>query len=168
MSKTDIILLLLLLFGAWSGYRKGFLMALFSLAAVILGILGGFKLMDVGISFLKKELDISSTILPYISFLGIFLVILIVVKIIGNVLHSMIDDTFLGKADKFMGAALGIARYIFILSVLLWICTALSVTLPDKWTKESVFMPYIVKMAPLISSQFSKIMPIFKELIPAG
>jgi len=168
LSKTDIVLLVLLLFGAWSGYRKGFLMALFSLAAIMLGILGGFKLMDLGISFLKKELDISSTILPYASFLGIFLIILIVVKLIGNILHSMIDDTFLGKADKFMGAALGIARYTFIISVLLWICTALTLTLPDHWTKGSFLLPHITKMAPFISSQFSKILPIFKELIPAG
>jgi membrane protein required for colicin V production len=168
LSKTDLILLLFLLFGAWSGYRKGFLMSLFSLIAVVLGILGGFRLMDWGIEILKRELDINSAMLPYVSFLIIFILILIGVKLIGNLLRNMIDETFLGTADKFLGAALGIAKYIFVMSVLLWICTALSLNLPEQWSKDSIILPYLVKIAPMISTQFSKILPIFKELIPAA
>jgi len=41
----DIILVIIILFGAVGGYREGFVMTVVSLVAVILGILGGFLLL---------------------------------------------------------------------------------------------------------------------------
>ena len=45
MSGIDIALCIFILIGAYHGYKAGFLLELFSLVAVVLGVLGGFKLM---------------------------------------------------------------------------------------------------------------------------
>ena len=68
MSKADIFLLVLIALGAYSGYKEGFLMELFSLLAIVLGVFGGFKLMGEGMILLQDQFNADKTVLPYISF----------------------------------------------------------------------------------------------------
>ncbi len=68
MSKIDIFLVILILIGAYSGYKQGFLMELFSVIAIILGIFGGFKLMGEAMLLLQKNFNADKSILPYIAF----------------------------------------------------------------------------------------------------
>ena len=57
MSQADIVLGLLVLLGSWSGYKEGFLMELISLAAILLGVLCGFKLMGEGMIILEEKFN---------------------------------------------------------------------------------------------------------------
>lgn len=164
MNKTDLIIGILLLLGAWSGYRKGFLMALFSLAAILLGIIGGFRLMGDGVVWLTGKLDADPKLLPYISFLLIFLVIVIIVKIIGSVLRASVAQTVLGQADQILGAILGIFRYAFLISVLIWIFGSIHLMPPEQWTKNSLIFPYIEKTAPFISNKVGTLFPSVEDL----
>jgi membrane protein required for colicin V production len=164
LSKTDIILAVLLLLGAWSGYRKGFLMALFSLAAVLLGIFGAYHLMGDGVVWLGSRLDADPKLMPYISFTIIFFVIVIAVKILGSVLRASITQTILGEADSVLGAILGILRYGFMLSALLWIMTSLHLNLPEDWRKGSVMLPVIEKTAPYLAGKAGSLFPSVESL----
>lgn len=164
MNKTDLILAIMLLLGAWSGYRKGFLMALFSLAAILLGIIGGFRLMGDGVAWLTGKVDADATLLPYIAFLIIFLVIVVAVKIIGSVLRASIAQTVLGQADQILGALLGIVRYAFLISVLIWILTSIHLLIPKDWTKDSKIFPVLEKTAPFISEKVGSLFPSVEDL----
>src|SRR5690606_39675421 len=139
--------MLLILVGVVAGYRQGFLMALFSLAAIILGVIGGFKLMGQAIVLLSAEFDINETILPYVAFAVVFIAILIGVKILGKIIKVSIDRTFLGHVDQAAGAVLGLLKTAFLLSVVLWILNALNLELPDKWTAGSWLLPYVESFA---------------------
>ncbi|MBY0432940.1 MAG: CvpA family protein [Cyclobacteriaceae bacterium] len=55
MSKADLLLLVIIAIGAVNGYKEGFLMELLSLVAIVLGVLGGFKLMGQGMLFLQER-----------------------------------------------------------------------------------------------------------------
>lgn len=164
MSRTDIILAILLLLGGWSGYRKGFLMALFSLAAVLLGIFGAYHLIGDGVVWLGSRLDADPKLMPYISFTLIFVVIVIAVKILGSVLRASIAQTILGEADSVLGAILGILRYGFMLSVLLWITTSMKLNLPNDWRKDSVLLPVIEKTAPYLAGKAGSMFPSVEAL----
>lgn len=164
MNKTDLIIGILLLLGAWSGYRKGFLMALFSLAAILLGIIGGFRLMGDGVAWLTGKIDADPSLLPYISFLIIFLIIVILVKIIGSALRASIAQTVLGQADQILGAILGIIRYGFMVSVLIWIFTSINLSVPKDWTENSRLFPVIQKTAPYLSDKASVFFPSLEDL----
>ena len=100
MSKADIFLLVLVALGAFSGYKEGFLMELFSLVAIVLGIFGGFKLMGEGMILLRDQFNADSKVLPYISFIVIFFVIVIAVTLVGRMIKYSIDKSFLGKMDQ--------------------------------------------------------------------
>jgi membrane protein required for colicin V production len=164
LNKSDIVLIILLLLGAWSGYRKGFVMALFSLAAFILGIIGAFRLMGNGVAWLATKIDADPKLLPYLSFIILFILIVIAVRLLGSLLQASISKTLLGEADQILGAVLGILRYAFMISVLIWIFTSLHIHLPEDWRKNSFLLPTIEKTAPFIAEKAGALFPSVEDL----
>lgn len=164
MSTADIVLLVILLFGAYRGYKQGFLMELFSLVGIVLGILGGFKLMGVALIYVDRFIDVDEAWLPYVAFGVVFLLILISVVLIGKSIKASIDDSFLGRVDETAGAALGIFKSAFIISVLIWLFTSLDLSLPENWTANSYILPFINDLAPKVSSLVGSLIPPFDNL----
>lgn len=164
MSTADIALIVFILIGVISGYREGFLMELFSLAALVLGILGAFKLMGYAIVWLNDEFDINETIVPYVAFAVVFIAILIGVRLVGTLIKVSIDKTFLGRIDQAAGAGLGAVKAIFLLSVGLWIMDAMDFDLPEKWTADSLLLPRIESFAPQVTMWLAQFIPFFEDI----
>ena len=164
MSKIDILIALLILVGGYLGYKKGFLMELFFFGAIVLGVLIGFRLMGAGVEYLKHEFHADTTYLPYISFLIIFIAIVLVVVIIGKSIKNSVDQTFLGRMDQIAGAILGAAKYAFCISVLLWLAGSLNLKFPVGWTRGSWLYPVIASFAPKIAGFFGGFLHFFKEI----
>lgn len=164
MKGIDIALFLIIVFGAYRGYREGFLMELFSLLAVVAGILVGFKFMGTALILLSDKFDMNENLLPYVAFGVVFILVVIVVTLIGKTLKASIDKSFLGKVDEAAGAGLGVIKTAFLVSVLLWISVSLNFKLPGKWTEDSIFMPYVVQFAPLITDWIGEFIPSFKDI----
>lgn len=164
MSGLDIALCVLILIGCFSGLKEGFLMGIFSLLAIVLGILGAFKLMGMAMVLLMDEFDINQTFLPYIAFAVVFVVIVIAVRLLGNVLKYTIDRTFLGRLDQLGGAVLGMFKTVFLLSVVLWILDSLTLSLPAAWVEHSVLLPFVTDFAPVLTDWISEIFPFFGDI----
>ena len=164
MSKIDIVILVVLAVGAFLGYRRGFLMELFFLFAIVLGVLIGFKLMGAGVEYLHKEFNADTTILPYLSFLIIFILVVILVTFLGKQIKNSVDKTFLGRVDAAAGAILGVLKYMFCVSVILWLISSFHYSLPAHWTKDSLFYPATAGFAPRVAGLFSGFLPVFKEI----
>ena len=165
MSTADVALMVLILIGAFSGYRQGFLMELFSLSAILLGVLGGFKLMGYAMIYLADAFDIDSTILPYIAFATVFLAILLMVRFVGKIIKLSIGKSFLGQVDQAAGAGLGLLKASFMLSVSLWILEATNFELPDKWTDNSWLLPKIESFAPGVTAWIGDYVPFFRDVL---
>jgi membrane protein required for colicin V production len=164
LSKADIFLLLLVALGAFNGYREGFLMELFSLVAIILGIFGGFKLMGEGMIVLQDHFNADTHVLPYISFGVIFLIIVILVTWVGRLIKHFMDKSFLGKVDQIMGLVLGAFRTLFLLSVVIWIVDSLEYNFKSEWTEGSWLYPFTAQLAPTLASWTGDFIPVFKEI----
>ena len=163
MSKLDIFIAVLLLWGAYRGYKNGFLMGLISLVAIVLGVFGGFRLMGEGMLFLQKEFNADTTVLPYLSFLLIFILIVVGVNIVGKLLKASIGKTFLGTVDEAMGAVLGVFKWLFMISVVLWILDSLELAPGTEWTDNSILYPYATLFATKLAGWASGVLPFFKE-----
>lgn len=164
MSTVDIALIILMLIGGIMGYQQGFLMALFSFAAVVLGILGAFKLMGEAMVLLSTQFDINKSILPYIAFAIVFIAILIGVRLLGRLVKVSIDKTFLGRVDQAAGAALGLLKAAFLLSVCLWILNAMDFDLPERWTHNAWLLPRVETFAPAVTMWISNYVPFFRDV----
>jgi membrane protein required for colicin V production len=163
LNKADILIAIILAIGTFLGYQRGFLLELFFLLAIVLGVFIGFKLMGAGVDYLTKEFNADQTMLPYISFAIIFLLVMVVVSLIGRVIKGSLDKTFLGKMDAIAGAALGLIKYAFGISIMIWLIEAFQISLPEEWKEESTLYPMAAKVAPMLSEYFGEFLPFFKE-----
>jgi membrane protein required for colicin V production len=164
LSGLDFALVIVVIIGAVKGYRDGFLMELFSLLGIILGILGGFKLLGLALIFLTDHFDIDKKILPYVAFGVVFIIIVVIVTLIGRALKASIDKSFLGRVDQAAGAGLGLVKTVFLLSVALWLVSSFHYEFPEKWTKNSVILPYVEGFAPKITSWLGDLIPAFNDI----
>jgi membrane protein required for colicin V production len=150
--------------GAYSGYKEGFLMGVFSILAIVLGVLGGFKLMGWAMLYLQENWHADKAVLPYIAFGIVFVLIVIIVTLIGRSLRNSVDKTFLGSMDKAMGAVLGMFKTAFMFSILIWIAHSLKLSPPAEWTNGSWIYPFTASIAPGVSHWLGGFIPFFKEI----
>jgi membrane protein required for colicin V production len=164
LSWIDILIVAIFIIAAVTGYREGFLMELFSLLALLLGVLGSFKLLGWAIVFLNDQFDIDEKYLPYVAFAVVFILIVIAVRLLGNMIKFSIDRTFLGRVDQIAGCFLGVIRSAFILSVLLWLADSFRIQLPEKWTDDSWLLPKIAAFAPQLTEWLGEFFPFFHDV----
>jgi len=164
LSKIDIVIAIILAIGGFLGYKRGFLMELFFLAAIVLGVCIGFKLTGAGVDYLAESFKVNKTFLPYLAFLIIFVGVVIGVMVLGKRIKNAVDQSFLGRMDAIAGAILGVAKYAFCLSVVIWLATSLRYTLPDGWTRGSWLYPATAHFAHQIAGIFGGFLPFFKEI----
>ena len=139
-------------------------MEVVSLLGIVLGILLGFKLMGLGMLFLEERFDIDRTTLPYVSFIVIFLVVVLGVRLLGSLVKHSIDKTFLGSADQALGGVLGAFRMLFMVSVVLWILDSLKLSPRESWVEGSWLYPFTAKLAPTIANWAGDQLPFFEEV----
>ncbi len=163
MSKADIGIAIILAIGAFLGFKRGFLMELVFLLAIVLGIFVGFKLMGWGVTYLAEHFHADTAVLPYLSFILIFIIVMVLVLFLGKRFKNSLDKTFLGRIDAVAGAGLGVIKYAFSLSVAIWLIESIHISLPSTWTEQSTLYPLVAKVAPAVSSFFGDFLPFFKE-----
>lgn len=166
MSKIDIAILVIVLLGAWKGYRDGFLMGFITLLALILGVFGAFKLTGEGMLFLQDTFHADKETLPYITFLIIFVAIVVLVTFLGKAIRHSIDKTFLGRVDEIFGSLLGAIKTLFMISVALWIADSFNHSLSNDWTEGSFIYPFTAHLAPGLARWIAQFVPFLQEIFP--
>ena len=119
MNYIDIILAILLVLAAISGFRNGLITEVVSLAALVLGIWGAIEFSYVTSDFLVENFNIKSDHLGIISFIITFIVIIILVHIVGNVINKMVETMMMGFINKLAGLVFGVLKAALILSIIL-------------------------------------------------
>ena len=132
--------------------------------AFILAIIGGFKLLQIGMDFLDNLFNISGEVLPYVSFIAIFIAIVLLVNLLGKILKKVLDLTLLGAVDNLAGAILAVIKWAFGLSVILWLTSTFGMELPEEWTAGSWLYPNILPFAPKAVSYITAVMPFAHDL----
>lgn len=115
----DLIILLPLIYGAYKGYKRGFIMSLFMLLAVIVGLYAAFHFTDVIVDYGKEHFEWSSKYISPLTFLSLFLVVGAGVYFGGKVLESVIKLAKLSVLNSLAGALLGLLQWIYFVGSLL-------------------------------------------------
>jgi len=148
LQGLDILLLILLIWGAYSGFRKGFVSEIFSLGAFFIATIGSVKLMDYFAGFLRKCNGNLGTFAPYLAFVLIFLGIVVAITLVGKFFKYLINMTILGWIDRLMGAVLGIFKWAFFVSTFLWVADLLHFNVPNNYLSDTYIFPIIKSLAP--------------------
>lgn len=164
MNSLDLIILVPIIWGAYKGYSRGLLLELGTVLAFVLATILGFKLMDQAVGLIKPYIG-QESLLPFFAFLLVFVGVLIGLSMINKVLKKFLDYTLFGVVDDIAGAVLGVLKWAFALSVILWLMNEVDIIVPKEYSDNSFLYPYIVKYSPMLIDLVSSLMPFAKDLI---
>ena len=119
MNILDIVLIIPLLYGAWRAFNKGFIMALFTILALLIGLYAAFHFSDKFSCFISAQTDSMPEYLPAFSFLILFLLVGACIYFGGKALEQVIKIAQLSLVNKLLGAALGLIKWAYFIGGLL-------------------------------------------------
>ncbi len=153
MNYLDIVLCIPLIWGAWRGLIKGFIIEVSTLIALGLGIYGGIHFSDLVASGLSTFIDVQGNILHLISFALTFIGIVILVHILARLLEKVVNLVAMKFLNKLAGCIFGLAKMALILSVLLFILDRTDKyfsIFPENLREESLLYKPLGDLAPNI------------------
>lgn len=160
----DILVLVLLVMAVIKGYKKGFVVAIFSTIAILIGLAAALKLSAVTANHLQDSgIKISAYWLPFLSFAIVFLIAVIIVRITAKVIEGTLELAFLGWANKLAGIALYILLYLTVLSVLMFYAVEMKL-ISNNTIQQSITYNTIKPIAPKAIDIVSYIIPALKNI----
>ena len=148
---TDIILIVILIWGAIAGLKKGLILTLASFIAIIAGALAAYYGADAIASELSLKVDWSEKQIAVASFAITFLAVVLIVRLLASILERTLKLVALGLANKLSGAVFGIAKNALILTFIIFGMKGFGQgLLPENATDECVVYPVVESIAPLV------------------
>lgn len=135
------------------------------IVAFVLAIVGGFKLIHIGMEYLSRMYDGFGSFLPFVAFLVIFVLIIILVNTIGSILKKIIDWTPLGVVDNFAGALLGVLKWALGVSIVFWVINTLDLDFVSGTVQNSKILPFTNKILSSVGEFITTIFPSFDDFI---
>ncbi|MEO6669215.1 MAG: CvpA family protein [Ferruginibacter sp.] len=159
----DLIFAALIIFACIKGLKKGFIVALFSIVAFIVGLAAALKLSAVVATKLSQNVDVSGKWLPVISFLIVFFVVVLLVNLGGRLIQKAFEAVMLGWLNRIAGVLLFITLYCIIYSIFLFYAVQLHL-IKDGSISTSQTYPYLKPIGPKIINLIGTVMPFFKDI----
>ncbi|HAX14167.1 MAG: colicin V production protein [Leeuwenhoekiella sp.] len=166
MNYLDIIIGILLLLGLFKGLKNGLLIEVASLIALVLGIYGAIHFSYYAVDFLTEKVDWSIQAINLAAFAVTFIIIVLVITLAGRILTKVASLAMLGIVNRILGAAFGLLKSAFILSVILMFLAAMtsSLNLIDEEIRESSILYSLIKpIAPAVLPSILEEVKEFRE-----
>jgi len=117
VSYLDLLLLIPIGFALWRGWKNGFVLEIFSLLALFVGIYAGVHLSDALSGFLRDKVDMKAEYLPVFSFLVIFILVMIGLFFLGRLITKQVKTGGAEKWNQVGGAFFSLTKTLLILSM---------------------------------------------------
>ena len=154
----DIILFLPLLWAAWKGFKKGFIIEVASIVALIAGIYLAANFSEVTANALKEWFDIEGSWLGYLSFLVTFILAVFGVYALAKVIEKAVNLAALKLVNKLAGLVFGVLKVALILSIVVnllgWLDRHIPVLSKSEPDKSLLFNP-VKRIAPALLPMLS-------------
>jgi membrane protein required for colicin V production len=159
----DLLFAILLILAIIKGYRRGFIVGIFSFIAIIVGLAAAIKLSVVVASHIGKTVKVSDEWLPIISFIVVFLIVVLLVRWGANVIQRTAEVAMLGWVNRLGGIILYLAIYIAVFSVLLFYAEQTQL-LKQETINKSFTYSYARPWGPKVINAFGTVIPFFKNM----
>ena len=159
----DIIFAVLLVIACIRGYQQGLVIALFSVIAFIIGLAAALKLSTVVAHYLEGSVNVSARWLPFISFLVVFLIVVLLVRLGGKMIEKSLQLVLLGWLNRLGGILFFAAFYIIIFSVFLFYAEKMHLIQPSTIQSSQTYS-FIQPWGPKLINGFGDLIPWFKDM----
>jgi len=151
MNIIDIIFIIPIIWFAYQGFKRGLIIELASLAALILGIYAALYFSYYAENFLVNNMNMDTEYVSIIAFIITFLIVVIIVYFVGKILEKVVNMVALGFLNKTAGALFGILKAAVLISIVLLIINNFNDKFISKEKKENSFLyAPIAGIAPLL------------------
>lgn len=159
----DALFILLLVLAVWKGYRRGLIVGVFSFIAIVVGLAAAMKLSTVAAGYIGDSVNVSARWLPVLSFVLVFVVVVILVRLGANALEKAAELTMLGWLNRLGGVLLYAALYTTVLSVVLFYAIQINWLKPETIDK-SVTYSFIQPWGPRAINALGTVLPWFRDM----
>jgi len=163
MTVVDILFIFPLIYFVIQGFRKGVILELTTMIALIIAMIASLKLTYFCLSYFPGLKDKTPWV-PYFAYIIVFLCFYLLVYAIGKQINQLIRSINLNIFNRIAGAALGACEIIFIFSFLIWLTAQIDV-IPSNIKEKSLSYKYFKDIAPAVISLVSSWIPYFKDTI---
>ncbi|HRG82822.1 MAG TPA: CvpA family protein [Chitinophagaceae bacterium] len=159
----DIIFAVFLLLAVMRGYRQGLIIGLFSLLSIIIGLAAAMKLSAVVAGWLGNSVNVSKEWLPLISFILVFFVVVLLIRMGAKAIESAVEVVLMGWINKIAGILLYAVIGLLVFSVLLFYAEQMQLIQPAT-IRESVSYPLVQPWGPRVINGIGSVIPVFKDM----
>ena len=142
MLLLDIALGLVLLYGAYQGFKNGLIVELFGILAWAIGIYGALHFSDWTADQLKPSVSWSENATKTASFVLTFLSLLILTHLFAKALTKVASLMLLGGINKIFGVLFGVLKTAALLALLLAYLSQHSSL--DRWVSQEKDAPSVL------------------------
>ncbi|HQW85486.1 MAG TPA: CvpA family protein, partial [Ferruginibacter sp.] len=96
----DLIFAACMLLAILKGYRKGFIIAVFSILAFVLGLAAALKLSAIVAGYLQQNINVSTQWLPFIAFALVFFTVVVLVRFGARLIEKTFQTLLLGWVNR--------------------------------------------------------------------
>jgi len=132
LNWVDYVIIGVIVFSVIISFFRGFIREAISLVVWVFALVIALKY-STGLQAHLSSWIASETIRYFISFVGIFLVIIIVGMVVNSMIHRVVANAGLSMADRCLGIFFGAARGVAIVALMLLLITNLG-TEKDSYT----------------------------------
>ena len=169
MNLLDVIATLIILYGAFKGYKKGFFISLMGFISLYISLIIGIKYHHILILLIQKiPINLEDNALIVVSIIVSFLFSFLIILQLSKLLKYILDLTLIGFLDDLGGAFLGSLICGFILSFLFNIIDWLNAEILSDQINNSILYPIIKEIQPILTKYILlaiNISPEFWDLI---
>lgn len=159
----DLVFAVLIVIALIKGYQKGLILAVFSILAFIIGLAAAIKLSAIAASYLKDSIDVSAKWLPFLAFILVFIIVVILVRLGGKLVEKAFQVVLPGWFNRVGGVIFYSILYTMIFSIFLFYAEKLQLLQPPVIQSSETYA-YLQPWGPEIINGLGKVIPVFKDM----
>jgi membrane protein required for colicin V production len=162
----DIFFYIIIVLAIIRGWRKGLILALFSLVCGLIGLAAAVKFSAVLATHMKSDLHMTSRWLPVIAFIVILVLVILIISWSGKLLEKLIKWVLLEWLNKLGGILLFLILYIAIYSIILFYSAETGI-ISKQAADESHFYHLLAPFGPAIVRFITGFIPFGQDMFIA-
>ena len=153
MNYIDILILALIAWAMFRGFKNGLFIEIASIAALVLGIWGSIRFSWFTQNKLVEYFDMEGQYLGLVAFIITFTVIVVAIHFLARALDKLMKAVALGFAVRILGLVFAVFKTVLVLSVVFVVLNTINQKarfLPEEKIAESKLYNPIADFAPLL------------------
>jgi len=158
-SVIDIVLAVSFAWALFNGFRKGLIIKVASILALVVGVYAGFHFSSFAGEWLSKEFNWSGSTLSVGAFVVTFLGVVVGIHFMAKLLEKVVDLTALSMLNKLGGMVFGMIQVLVLLSVMSFTLDSIfgyGEWIPEKQVESSLLYPTVESAMELIVPEASR------------